>query len=90
LPCSTSFPYAHQARRELWIALEARIVASPDIFLPEEKAYIDSLKPTSFLIKTGPLVAADMIVIMVIWFIPSFIKGEIKEETPRRGRRAKF
>lgn len=81
---------AHQDRAEkLWTALEARIAASPGVFLPEEIAYIDSLKPTPFTIKAGALVAANLIVILVIWFIPSYTKEESTEELPaRRGRRA--
>ena len=62
---------AHQVRAEkLWAALEARVVAAPGEFLPEEAAYIDSLKPTSFAVKAGAIVAADVLVILVIWFSP--------------------
>lgn len=62
---------AHQERAEkLWSALEARVAASPNEFLPEEAAYIDSLEPTPFPIKAGALVAADVLVILVIWFSP--------------------
>ena len=79
---------AHQERAEkLWTALEARIVASPGLFLPEEIAYIDSLKPTSFLIKAGAFIVADGVVILVIWFLPNFVKEENHHEIPRRGRR---
>lgn len=64
---------SHQKRAEkLWTALEARVSASPGEFLPEEVAYIDSLKPTPFPIKAGALVAANVIVIFVIWFSPKF------------------
>jgi hypothetical protein len=63
---------AHQRREEkLWTALEARIAAAPRAFIPEEAAYIDSLKPTIFPIKAGAIVAADMLVILVIWFSPN-------------------
>ncbi len=62
---------SHQERSEkLWTALEARVAAAPTEFIPEEKAYIDSLKPTSFIIKAGAIVAADVLVILVIWFSP--------------------
>jgi uncharacterized membrane protein len=62
---------AHQVRAEnLWAALEARIAATPREFIPEEVAYIDSLKPTAFPIKAGAIIAADALVILVIWFSP--------------------
>jgi hypothetical protein len=62
---------AHQERAELlWTALEARVAAAPSEFIPEEVAYIDSLEPTPFPIKAGALVAADVLVILVIWFSP--------------------
>lgn len=62
---------AHQKREEkLWIALEARVAAAPGEFIPEEVAYIDSLKPTAFPIKAGAIVVADALVILVIWFSP--------------------
>jgi uncharacterized membrane protein len=80
---------AHQERAEkLWAAIEARVAAAPGELLPEEVAYIDSLKPTPFSIKAGALVAADMIVILVIWFIPLFKDDEEAEGISRRGRRA--
>jgi hypothetical protein len=60
---------SHQERAEkLWAALEARITAEPGKFIPEEIAYIDSLEPTPFVIKAGAIVAADMMVILAIWF----------------------
>lgn len=62
---------SHQERAEkLWIALEARAVAAPSEFLPEEVAYLDSLEPTPFPIKAGALVTADVVVILAIWFSP--------------------
>ncbi len=62
---------AHQERAELlWTALEARVAAAPGELLPQEVAYIDSLKPTPFPIKAGALVAADVLVVLVIWFSP--------------------
>jgi hypothetical protein len=64
---------AHQDRAEkLWTALEAHVTATPSEFLPEEVAYINSLEPTPFPIKAGALVAADVVVILAIWFIPKF------------------
>ncbi len=62
---------AHQQRAELlWISLEARVAAAPGEFLPQEKAYLDSLKPTPFAVKAGALVAGDVLVVLVIWFSP--------------------
>jgi uncharacterized membrane protein YeiB len=62
---------AHQERAEkLWTALEARVAAAPSEFIPEEVAYIDSLQPTAFPIKAGAIIAADMLVVLVIWFSP--------------------
>ena len=62
---------AHQERAEkLWMALEARVASTSSEFIPEEVAYIDSLKPTSFAIKAGAIVIADLAVILVIWFSP--------------------
>src|SRR5262245_30977169 len=57
---------AHQERAEkLWMAIEARVAASSTEFIPQEVAYIDSLKPTSFVIKAGAIVIADLAVILV-------------------------
>lgn len=62
---------AHQERAEkLWTALEARVAAAPTEFIPEEAAYVDSLKPTPFGVKAGAIVAADVLVIMAVWFLP--------------------
>jgi uncharacterized membrane protein len=62
---------AHQIRAEkLWTALEARVAAAPTEFIPEEAAYLDSLKPTPFGIKAGAIVAADVLVVLIIWFMP--------------------
>jgi len=53
---------AHQERAEkLWSALEARVAAAPGEFIPEEVIYIDSLKPTSFAIKGGAILIADVL-----------------------------
>lgn len=61
----------HQERAEkLWMALEARVASASNEFFPEEIAYIDSLRPTSFAIKAGAIVIADLAVILVIWFSP--------------------
>jgi uncharacterized membrane protein len=63
----------HQQREELlWNALEARINAEKDHYLPEEIAYIDSLKPTSFPIKAGALGLADLVVVGAILVAPAF------------------
>jgi len=68
---------AHQRREEkLWTALEARVAAAPTDFIPEEVAYIDSLKPTPFGIKAGAIVVADVLVILVIWFSPKMKEKE--------------
>jgi hypothetical protein len=62
---------AHQNREEkLWTAIEARVAAAPGEFIPQEVAYIDSLKPTPFPVKSGALVVADILVVLVIWFSP--------------------
>ena len=62
---------SHQERAEkLWSALEARVTAAPSEFIPEEVVYIDSLEPTPFGIKAGAIVAADVLVILVIWLMP--------------------
>jgi uncharacterized membrane protein len=62
---------SHQDRAErLWTALEARVAAAPAAFIPEEVAYLDSLEPTPFGIKAGAIVAADALVILIIWYMP--------------------
>ena len=61
----------HQNRAELlWIALEERVAAAPTEFIPQEVAYIDSLKPTPFGLKAGALVGADILVLLAIWWSP--------------------
>ncbi|MBK9927254.1 MAG: hypothetical protein IPP66_18450 [Anaerolineales bacterium] len=60
----------HQREVQLWMALEARVAAAPSQFIPEEVQYLASLKPTSFLIKGGALVVADLLVILVTWVSP--------------------
>ena len=60
----------HQREVQLWTALEARVATAPNQFIPEEIQYLDSLKPTSFVIKGGALVAADLLVILITWMSP--------------------
>jgi hypothetical protein len=60
----------HQRETLLWNALESRVHAAPGQFTPEEARYLDSLKPTSFVIKAGALVIADLLVIAVTWMSP--------------------
>ena len=60
----------HQREVQLWTALEARVAAAPNQFIPEETRYLDTLKPTSFVIKGGALVVADLLVILVTWMSP--------------------
>jgi hypothetical protein len=54
----------------LWKALETRVSAAPADFTPEDIQYLNSLKPTSFVVKAGALVAADLLVIFVTWMSP--------------------
>lgn len=73
---------AHQERAEkLWAALEAHVATEWTEFIPEDAAYIDSLKPTSFIIKAGAIVAADILVVLVVWFSPM-----IQEISPKKRR----
>ncbi len=60
----------HQRETLMWKAIEAHVAASPNQFLPEEVNYLDSLKPTLFIIKAGALVVADLLVIAVTWMSP--------------------
>jgi len=60
----------HQREVQLWTALEAHVAAAPEQFLPEETVYLDSLKPTSFVIKGGALVVANLLVIIITWISP--------------------
>lgn len=70
---------AHQTREvKLWNALEAHVAAAPGEFLPEDAAYIDSLKPTIFPIKAGAILAADLLVILVVWFSPMVAENPFK------------
>jgi hypothetical protein len=54
----------------LWNALESRVAAAPADFTSREVEYLHSLEPTSFLIKGGALVFADLLVILVTWMSP--------------------
>jgi len=65
----------HQREVQLWTALEAHVAAAPSQFLPEEVTYLDTLKPTSFAIKGGALVVADLIVIIITWMSPKVRLG---------------
>ena len=59
----------------LWDAIEAKVAAAPAEFTPQEIGYLQSLKPTSFLIKGGALVFADLLVIVVTWVSPKMREG---------------
>ncbi len=62
---------AHQRREEkLYTAIEARVMAEAAKYTPEEIEYLQALDPTSFNIKAGALLLADLLVILVIWFAP--------------------
>ena len=60
----------HQREVRLWTVLEAHVVAEPSQFTAEEITYLDSLKPTSFVIKGGALAFANLLVILVTWISP--------------------
>lgn len=60
----------HQREALVWKAIEARVAASPSEFLPQEVDYINSLKPTPFIIKAGALIVADLFVVAVTWMSP--------------------
>ena len=55
----------------LWQAIESRITAAPDQFTAQEIAYIQTLKPSSFIIKAGALLCADLLVILITWVSPT-------------------
>jgi hypothetical protein len=65
----------HKREVQLWNALEARVTAAPNQFLAEETQYLDTLKPTSFVIKGGALVVADLLVVLVTWMSPKVQRG---------------
>lgn len=54
----------------LWKVLETQVTATPADFTPQDLQYLDSLKPTSFVIKGGALVVANLLVILVTWMSP--------------------
>jgi hypothetical protein len=60
----------HQRETLLWNALEARVAAAPGQFTLEEVNYLNSLKPTRFVIKAGALVIVDLLVIAITWITP--------------------
>lgn len=60
----------HQRETFLWNALEARVAAAPGQFTLEEVNYLNSLKPTRFVIKAGALVIVDLLVIAITWVSP--------------------
>jgi hypothetical protein len=60
----------HQREVLLWNALEARVTTNPIDFTPQDVAYLESLKPTSFVIKGGALILANLAVIIVTWMSP--------------------
>jgi hypothetical protein len=60
----------HKRETLLWNALEARVAATPRQFTVEEVGYLDSLEPTTFALKAGALVIADLLVIAITWMSP--------------------
>jgi len=60
----------HQRETLLWSALEARVAAAPGQFTLEEVDYLDSLKPTSFILKAGALIVVDLLAIAITWMSP--------------------
>lgn len=60
----------HQRETLLWRALEARVASMPGQFTREEVEYLESLRPTAFVIKAGALVIADLLVIAITWISP--------------------
>jgi hypothetical protein len=65
----------HQRETLLWNALQARVTSAPGQFTREEVEYLDSLKPTAFVIKAGALIVADLLVIAITWMSPR-MRGE--------------
>jgi uncharacterized membrane protein YeiB len=61
----------NQREVKLWTAIESRVAAEPAQFTHEELDYLQSLQPTSFVIKAGALVFADLLVIFVTWMSPN-------------------
>jgi hypothetical protein len=60
----------HQRETLLWNALEAHVAAAPGQFTLEEVNYLNSLKPTRFVIKAGALVIVDLLVVAITWISP--------------------
>jgi hypothetical protein len=60
----------HRRETLIWNALLARVASPPDQFLAEEVAYLNSLRPTPFLIKAGALIVADVLVVAITWLSP--------------------
>ena len=54
----------------LWYAIQSRVDANPEQFTPAEIQYLDSIKPTPFLLKAVALVMADLLVILITWISP--------------------
>jgi len=69
----------HQERQEkLFSALESRFMILSEDLTTQELEYIDTLKPTSYGVKIGALILADIFVIAVIWINPREDKKLIK------------
>jgi hypothetical protein len=60
----------HQREILLWNALQERVTLTPSRFTPEDRDYLDALKPRPFLIKAGALVFVDLLVIAITWISP--------------------
>ena len=60
----------------LWKAIESRVAAAPNQFTPEETNYLQSLKPSPFIIKAGALVFADLLIIAITWISPTLKSRE--------------
>jgi hypothetical protein len=60
----------HERETLLWNALQERVTLAPSQFTPEDRDYLDALKPRPFVIKAGALVMVDLIVIMITWISP--------------------
>ncbi len=62
---------AHQKREEkLYSAIESSVMSASAEFTSQELEYLGTLKPTSFSIKIGALIFADIFVVTVIWIGP--------------------
>ena len=65
----------HQRETRLWETLRANVAAAPTEFTSEEVIYLETLKPTPFLLKAGALIVADLLVIAVTWISPKIREG---------------